>query len=69
MFRYCFRIPQPDIVGFVDKLTARAPKYYDDLSDIITGIIDHDNANTRIRSKISTALKRMIHLAIKLNSH
>lgn len=60
MFRYCFRIPQSDIVDFVDKLTTRAPRYYDDLSDIITGAIDHDNANTGIRSKISTALERMI---------
>lgn len=60
MFRYCFRIPQSDIADFVDKLAARAPRYYDDLGDIIIGAIDYNNTSQNIRSKISGALEKMI---------
>ncbi|MCI1893273.1 MAG: hypothetical protein LKJ46_00895 [Lactobacillus sp.] len=41
LFRYCFRIPQNEIIAFVDKMIPRAKRYYDNLADIISGAIDH----------------------------
>jgi len=60
MFRYCFRIPQSNTVDFVDKLSSQAPRYYNDLADIIAGAIDYENADSNIRTQLSSTLKKMI---------
>lgn len=56
LFRYCFRIPQDDIIFTITKLAGKFPRYFDQLTDIISGAIDYENANVAQRQKIINAL-------------
>jgi hypothetical protein len=60
LFRYCFRIPQDDIIFTITKLAGKFPQYFDQLADIISGAIDHEHATVAQRQKIVNALLSIV---------
>ncbi|WP_432749609.1 hypothetical protein [Pediococcus pentosaceus] len=60
LLRYCFRIPQDDIINILEKISKNTTRYNDDLIDIIVGAIDHKNATPVQRCRINTIIMTII---------
>lgn len=61
LFRYLFRIPQEDIIWFLNKMTAIGVKrFYEDLADIVYGAIDHKGLDNSQREQVCNVLYKII---------
>lgn len=61
LFRYLFRIPQEDIIWFLNKMTViEAKRFYEDLADIVYGAIDHEGLDSNQREVVCNVLYKII---------